>query len=805
MEQPAPVDPLEAIFYRGMPSPNTPSDQSHVAHRFLRSQRNPYEPEEPKAPEPEGPYAPQVGDVVRLSPEYIEERCTLKGIAKYDKILAGEHGKVMKRYDPEGTILIQFPSVEAVFLPQDLQLVRKATAQKNPYEGMWPEAPVEHGGPKGLYIPELGDVVKLMDNVLELSPDESIVRKEFLRDHIGMVGTVYDNAPLGQVMVEFADGSILSVPCAALEKQEWPRRAQKNPYENIWPEEPVKPRPELGGIEKGDVVVLRAGVADKYSASLSPNHDMLQHLYGLKGSVTKVYSNQTGVEVKFPGPSFEGYTVALEPNDLLLKSRGLWTTAQKNPYENIWPEEPIEPKPQKFPVQEIQSTPSGHELAEDMDAARSNGNPPQLIRIFSQDGTLEIQCHEDELGAFERESGIKINTDTPEKDEFVALCRYLSENCELLPDAPAAPRAAQKNPYDTTLGEDVNPRVGDIVRLRKDCWKRSVPASAYEDSYGLDGTVVHVDVLRDGYTSALVRFPNDSITLNVNDVQVVSRPKGATAQKNPFENMWEDENSKENFENPLPHPDNPHHVENLNSLDLLQRQGFHGSDASLATSLFEYGLAWRDLGTETLFIYSIGNGEFERATMANNMDMAKEYSWAKIPAVTSSAGMDEATWNALPLPHKIMDMVSYYGVEEIFGTSYHGGFKIAAPLDPPIRSHTAQKNPYDTTPPPSQKPKEKRPWTTWYTQEGGRLFLEDDPDGNGNIRGKPEGLREIFNQFADTKIVLAQDELDEFERSSGMEAKDEGQGAQTKEFFDALFAWLKENVVMSTDPSKFKS
>lgn len=55
----------------------------------------------------------------------------------------------------------------------------------------------------------------------------------------------------------------------------------------------------------------------------------------------------------------------------------------------------------------------------------------------------------------------------------------------------------------------------------------------------------------------------------------------------------------------IPHPDNLEHTENLSSIALLEAQGFEGPDASLEISLFEYGIAWRVMETETLFIYAI--------------------------------------------------------------------------------------------------------------------------------------------------------------------------------------------------------
>lgn len=128
----------------------------------------------------------------------------------------------------------------------------------------------------------------------------------------------------------------------------------------------------------------------------------------------------------------------------------------------------------------------------------------------------------------------------------------------------------------------------------------------------------------------------------------------------------------------IPIPDNPQHVKNLESIALLKAQGFRGPDASLAESLFEYGLAWRDLGDEILFIYrhpSIPN-RFDRCTMDKTTDVKKEYDWANWDGLFSFIGQTESEWSDYPLTLKIYDLFGYYGSEEIFGSSYWEGFAI---------------------------------------------------------------------------------------------------------------------------------
>jgi hypothetical protein len=129
----------------------------------------------------------------------------------------------------------------------------------------------------------------------------------------------------------------------------------------------------------------------------------------------------------------------------------------------------------------------------------------------------------------------------------------------------------------------------------------------------------------------------------------------------------------------IPVPNNPHHVNNLASVALLEAQGWEGSDRSLAISLGEYGLAWRDLGNgEFLFIYSHPSirGRFDRSSIGP-VDPFKEWDWVDFEQVLKSIGMEREEWAALPLPVQVADLVNHFGVENIFGSSYWEGFEIA--------------------------------------------------------------------------------------------------------------------------------
>jgi hypothetical protein len=58
------------------------------------------------------------------------------------------------------------------------------------------------------------------------------------------------------------------------------------------------------------------------------------------------------------------------------------------------------------------------------------------------------------------------------------------------------------------------------------------------------------------------------------------------------------------------------------------------------------------------------------------LDVQTEFDWANFDDVYSFAGMDSIDWNELELPQKISDLLSYYGYENIFGSSYWEGFEI---------------------------------------------------------------------------------------------------------------------------------
>ncbi len=127
----------------------------------------------------------------------------------------------------------------------------------------------------------------------------------------------------------------------------------------------------------------------------------------------------------------------------------------------------------------------------------------------------------------------------------------------------------------------------------------------------------------------------------------------------------------------LPVPENPLHVENLKTVELLEFQGWKGPDESIWISIDEYHFLYREVGDELLVIYRASHGHnYDRLSIKLDLDLYKEYNWIHWDSVYSYLGLDKESFDSAPLWQKLYDLVSYHGVEEIFGTTYWEGFKI---------------------------------------------------------------------------------------------------------------------------------
>lgn len=133
----------------------------------------------------------------------------------------------------------------------------------------------------------------------------------------------------------------------------------------------------------------------------------------------------------------------------------------------------------------------------------------------------------------------------------------------------------------------------------------------------------------------------------------------------------------------LPHPESPCHVENLNSISLLEAQGFMGPDASLEISLFEYGIAWKEVEEDgkkmILFIYGLTGRKgqtFDRCTIDADTDPEKEWDWVEWKDIQDFCGAGVDFPKGFPLSEIVQSLIQYHGWENVFGDSYWEGFKI---------------------------------------------------------------------------------------------------------------------------------
>ena len=123
------------------------------------------------------------------------------------------------------------------------------------------------------------------------------------------------------------------------------------------------------------------------------------------------------------------------------------------------------------------------------------------------------------------------------------------------------------------------------------------------------------------------------------------------------------------------------HAGKLNTIPKLEKLGFEGPDACLATSLFEYGLAWKTEGNETMFIHAVSTrfneefrqdeyGGFDRAILDNTMNVFDEFDWVDWDSLFSTNDTTKEQWIELPFEQKIHDLFCHYGTGNVFGVGY---------------------------------------------------------------------------------------------------------------------------------------
>lgn len=114
-------------------------------------------------------------------------------------------------------------------------------------------------------------------------------------------------------------------------------------------------------------------------------------------------------------------------------------------------------------------------------------------------------------------------------------------------------------------------------------------------------------------------------------------------------------------------------------------RGYHGIDADLETSLFEYGLICKQVIPKNAYkvIYAVeadskGNynlfeSTWTTETQLNNLVLGNE--WMDQDAINSfldCQGTSLADWLDLPFISKLHDLVSYFGWMDVLGSVYYG-------------------------------------------------------------------------------------------------------------------------------------
>lgn len=110
----------------------------------------------------------------------------------------------------------------------------------------------------------------------------------------------------------------------------------------------------------------------------------------------------------------------------------------------------------------------------------------------------------------------------------------------------------------------------------------------------------------------------------------------------------------------------------------LSKKAWSGIDVSCDVSLFEYNMIWKVKGKDLMFINKQSHSKnFECSFFPLNVNLKQEFNWINWECFLSYVG-DKTfeKWNELSLGRKIFDLTNYYGIENIFGTSYVQGFQV---------------------------------------------------------------------------------------------------------------------------------
>lgn len=108
---------------------------------------------------------------------------------------------------------------------------------------------------------------------------------------------------------------------------------------------------------------------------------------------------------------------------------------------------------------------------------------------------------------------------------------------------------------------------------------------------------------------------------------------------------------------------------------------WHGTDQNKVTSLFEYGLLVRYIPKEKSWqcVYRSGVNTFSYSwTDHKTLDELFTTGWAvkHLPSFLKFCGTDWEQWKQQPVVSKASDFISYFGVAELFGEDYYGGYSV---------------------------------------------------------------------------------------------------------------------------------
>jgi hypothetical protein len=152
-------------------------------------------------------------------------------------------------------------------------------------------------------------------------------------------------------------------------------------------------------------------------------------------------------------------------------------------------------------------------------------------------------------------------------------------------------------------------------------------------------------------------------------------------------------------DNPQDLSNMPGHVERLNSISKLKKEGFEGPDRGLDFSIFEYGIAWRKLKDEEktnkdsaldeyIFIYGIqlkvneetktvDHSKFDRCSIeAKNPELEWDWAFKDNHNFLKTNDLTIEEFRKFPFPRQVNMLYETFGFENIFGSSYWEGFEI---------------------------------------------------------------------------------------------------------------------------------